>query len=64
MELLKTMNEYMFKTLKYLTKTKNIHINLWKNFSIETTVPDLFRKYQVTMYNKITNVLDGVEKKL
>ena len=64
MELLEMMNEQMLEAFRCVTKTKAVHIKLWENLSIETMGPDLFRKYQVPMYDKITKILDGTGKKL
>ncbi len=64
MELLEMMEKQMLEAFKCITKTKAIHIKLWENLSIETMGPDLFRKYQVPLYNKITKILDDAGKKL
>jgi len=64
MELLEMMNEQMLEAFRCVTKTKAIHIKLWENLSIEIMGPELFRKYQVPMYDKIIKILDGAGKKL
>jgi hypothetical protein len=64
MELIEMMNEQLLQAFKCITKTKAIHIKLWENLSIETMGPELFRKYQVPLYDKLVNILDGAGKKL
>lgn len=64
MDLLEMMNMQLLEAFRHVTQTKAIHIKLWENLSIETMGPDLFRKYQVPLYDKITKILDDAGKKL
>jgi len=64
MELLEMMNEQMLEAFRCVTKTNANHIKLWENLSIETIGPDMFRKYLVPLYNRITKILEGTGKKL
>ena len=64
MDLLEQMNEQLLEAFRCAVKTRASDIKLWENLSIETIGPDLFRKYHVPLYDKITKILDGSGKRL
>ena len=64
MDLLEMMNRQMLEAVRSVTSTNAVHIKLWENLSIETMGPDLFRKYQVPLYDKIIEIFDDAGKKL
>jgi hypothetical protein len=64
MELIEMMNEQMIELFSCLNKSKAKHIKLWENLSIDTMGPDMYRKYLIPLYHRITNILDETGKKL
>ncbi|MEN8228860.1 MAG: hypothetical protein ABFS38_11960 [Bacteroidota bacterium] len=63
-DLLEMMNAQFLDLFKCVTKTRASHIKLWENLSIETIGPDLFRKYMVPVYEKISRILEGSGQQL
>ena len=64
MELIELMNEQTVEVFKTVLNTRVRQIKLWENLTIETMGPALFRRYLVPLYEKISEVLDGSDKKV
>ena len=63
-ELIERMNEQMVDVFRRVLMTKARQIKLWKNLSIETMGPAVYRKYVVPLYERILKVFEGSNKRI